>query len=71
MTCNTVVLITHRHYSSYFRYSLMLSCWNIKPDRRPSFRCLAGKLENILLTTEEYLGVETQEGDTGLVETER
>ena len=38
---------------------MMLSCWNIRPDTRPAFRCLASKLENILLSTEDYLRVET------------
>ena len=37
---------------------MMLSCWNIRPDTRPAFRCLASKLENILLSTEDYLMVE-------------
>ena len=42
---------------------MMLSCWNIRPDIRPAFRCLANKLENILLSTEDYLRVETEEND--------
>lgn len=42
---------------------MMLSCWNIRPDTRPPFRCLASKLENILLSTEDYLRVETEGED--------
>ena len=41
----------------------MLSCWNMKADRRPSFRSLTDKFENILLNSEDYLDVETVEGD--------
>ena len=37
----------------------MLSCWNMKADRRPSFRSLTDKFENILLNSEDYLDVET------------
>ena len=42
----------------------MLSCWNMKADRRPSFRSLTDKFENILLNSEDYLDVETVEEDT-------
>ena len=40
----------------------MVECWHGCPDRRPSFRNLASKLENILENSEDYL--EIQKGDT-------
>jgi hypothetical protein len=42
----------------------MLSCWNIQPDGRPSFRSLTHKLENILLNSEDYLELDTAGEDT-------
>ena len=41
----------------------MLSCWNIHPDRRPTFRNLTNKLENILLNSEDYLELDTADDD--------
>jgi hypothetical protein len=41
----------------------MLSCWNIQPDGRPSFRSLTHKLENILLNSEDYLELDTADED--------
>ena len=46
------------------RYNLMLSCWNIQPDGRPSFRSLTHKLENILLNSEDYLELDTGDEDS-------
>ena len=45
----------------------MLSCWNIQPDGRPSFRSLTHKLENILLNSEDYLELDTGDEDTNIV----
>ena len=42
----------------------MLSCWNIQPEGRPSFRSLTHKLENILLNSEDYLELGTGDDDT-------
>ena len=42
----------------------MLSCWNIQPEGRPSFRSLTHKLENILLHSEDYLELDTADTNT-------
>ena len=42
----------------------MLTCWNIQPDGRPSFRSLTHKLENILLNSEDYLELDTADGES-------
>ena len=39
----------------------MVQCWDICPDRRPSFRHLATKLENVLENTEDYLEMNSSE----------
>ena len=44
------------------RYQLMVECWQSCPDRRPSFRNIANKLENILENSEDYLGMNTAGG---------
>ena len=45
----------------------MLSCWHIDPVERPSFETVRSTLENILLNSEEYLelGTENEEWNYG------
>ena len=38
---------------------MMVGCWQSCPDRRPSFRNIANKLENILENSEDYLDSNT------------
>ena len=39
----------------------MVDCWHSCPDRRPSFRNIATKLENILENSEDYLEMNTSD----------
>ena len=42
---------------------MMLSCWNIKPDRRPHFKILKNTLEKILLHSKDYLKLDISQDD--------
>ena len=42
----------------------MLECWQTCPDSRPSFRNIAGKLENILENSEDYLEMNLEQDVT-------
>ena len=44
----------------------MLSCWDIHPHGRPTFTTLKDSLENILLSSEEYLelDIDGEDADT-------
>ena len=42
----------------------MLSCWDINPHGRPTFTTLKDSLENILLSSEEYLRLDIDGEDT-------
>ena len=41
----------------YFRYSLMLKCWDSDPEDRPSFTKIGSTISNDLQTMEGYLDV--------------
>ena len=43
---------------------MMVDCWQSCPDRRPSFRNIANKLENILENSEDYLEMNATDVDT-------
>ena len=40
---------------------MMVECWHSCPDKRPSFRNIASKLENILENSEDYLEMNPDE----------
>ena len=45
--------------SSMHRYSLMLSCWEMDPDQRPSFSTLVRMVSNLLEVIADYLPVDS------------
>jgi len=60
---------------SFFRYNLLLQCWELEPDSRPRFNSLVSTISRILEISADYLvftdtsannmdhGVETVEGN--------
>ena len=40
-----------------YRYELMLSCWELEPDSRPTFSNLVSSLSQLLETMAEYMDV--------------
>lgn len=47
--------VLYLHYSTVYRYEQMLICWNVEPEKRPSFTDLKMKFEAMLLEAREYL----------------
>ena len=53
MTC-------HKSDSCY-RYSLMLECWNLSADLRPSFTNIVSSLQKMLQSSQDYLDIDQSE----------
>ena len=55
-----------------YRYSLTLSCWEIKPDKRPSFLALVNTISMSLQEISDYMQVNafTEDPNSTTEETE-
>ena len=43
----------------------MLHCWNLSPELRPSFSQIVARLECLLQSSEDYLDISSQSGQSG------
>ena len=43
----------------------MLHCWSLSPELRPSFSKIVARLESLLQSSEDYLDMSEQSGQSG------
>ena len=53
-----------KDYCCCWRYNLMLHCWSLSPELRPSFSKIVARLECLLQSSEDYLDISSQSGQS-------